>query len=466
MTFSWTRRIGVRVAIWHAGMLVGFMVLFLAGTAAVLFWQMRAQLQHYAIQDVETVEGLMSFSKERGLLVREDYHNHPESSRVLERFLEIRGLDGAVLFKNARLGAMTLGGNPNATEGVGGYSVRSGRLPNGAPITMVSRRHTVDGQPTLIRLAYSEEGIRHGAAELLAASAVLLPVMVAAAILLSLRMSRAVLQPIADITRQAQEITSSNLKQRLPVHGSGDEIDQLAAVFNATLSRLDASFAELQRFSGDASHELRTPLAVVRTMGEVGLQRDASATEYRELISRMLEELSRLSQLLEQLLLVSQADAGMVELHCSPVPIGRLVRSIVALLEPLAEEKAQQIYLRIENEVDLQLDEMFIRQAIINVLHNAIKFAPPQSEITVDVRDGGGRDLAISVRDNGPGIAAEDVGRVFDRFYRCDNGRSRGGGFGLGLAISQWAVRAHGGDILVESTVGRGSTFRIVLPAA
>ena len=88
---------------------------------------------------------------------------------------------------------------------------------------------------------------------------------------------------------------------------------------------------------------------------------------------------------------------------------------------------------------------MFIRQAIINVLHNAIKFAPPQSEITVDVRDGGGRDLAISVRDNGPGIAAEDVGRVFDRFYRCDNGRSRGGGFGLGLAISQWAVRAHGG---------------------
>ena len=123
-------------------------------------------------------------------------------------------------------------------------------------------------------------------------------------------MSRAVLQPIADITRQAQEITSSNLKQRLPVHGSGDEIDQLAAVSNATLWRLDASFTELQRFSGDASHELRTPLAVVRTMGEVGLQRDASATEYRELISRMLEELSRLSQLLEQLLLVSRPMQG------------------------------------------------------------------------------------------------------------------------------------------------------------
>src|ERR1051325_12089796 len=200
MAFSWTRRIGVRVAVRHAAMLVGFMILFLAGTAAVLFWQMRGQLQHYAIQDVETVEGLMSFSKERGLVVREDYHNHPESKLVLERFLEIRALDGAILYKNARVGTMTLGGVPNATEGVGGYSVRTGTLANGIPVTMVSRRHTVDGQPTLIRLAYSEEGIRHATAELLAAAAVFFPVMVAAAIFLSLRMSRAVGPHIANIT--------------------------------------------------------------------------------------------------------------------------------------------------------------------------------------------------------------------------------------------------------------------------
>lgn len=466
MAFSRVRRIGVRVAVWHATMLVGFMILFLGGTAAVLFWQMRWQLQHYAIQDVETVEGLMSFTKEQGLLVRENYHNHPESSRVLERFLEIRALDGAVLFKNARLGTMTLGGTPNATEGVGGYSVRSSSLEDGVPVTMVSRRHTVDGQPTLIRLAYSEEGIRRATEELLAAAALFLPVMVAAAIALSLRMSRAVLQPIADITKRAQEITSTNLRQRLPIQGSGDEIDQLAAVFNIALSRLDASFAELRRFSGDASHELRTPLAVVRTMGEVGLQREASAGEYRELISRMLEELGRLSQLLEQLLLVSQADAGMVELHRSSVGIGRVVRNAVALLEPLAQEKAQQIKVAIETDADLQVDETFIRQAIINVLHNAIKFAPPQTDITVQVRGDCEREVAVCIRDSGPGIAAEHLGRVFDRFFRCDNGRSRRGGFGLGLAISQWAVRAHGGHIEVESTIGEGSTFRIVLPAA
>jgi signal transduction histidine kinase len=180
----------------------------------------------------------------------------------------------------------------------------------------------------------------------------------------------------------------------------------------------------------------------------------------------MLEEIDRLSQLLEQLLLVSQADAGMVELHRSSVDIARLVRSVVALLEPLAEEKAQQIQLRIENEAYLLVDETFIRQAIINVLHNAIKFSSPQSEIKVDMCADSGGSVAISIRDGGPGIAPEYVGRVFDRFYRCDNGRSRNGGFGLGLAISQWAVRAHGGQIEVESTVGQGSTFRIVLPSA
>jgi heavy metal sensor kinase len=465
MPFSWTRRIGVRVAVWHAAILVGFIVISLGGTAAVLYWQMRAQLQHYAIQDVETVEGLMSFSKERGLLVREDYHNHPESKRVLERYLEIRSLDGAILYKNARLGAMTLGGVPDAIEGVGGYSVRSGSLENGTTVTMVSRRHTVDSQPTLIRLAYSEEGIRHATAELLAAAALFLPVMVAAAIFLSLRMSRVVLQPIADITKRAQEITSNNLQQRLPVHGSGDEIDQLAAVFNVALSRLDASFTELRRFSGDASHELRTPLAVVRAMGEVGLQRDASAAEYRDLIGRMLEELGRLSQLLEQLLLVSQADAGMVELHRSAVPVGRLIRDAIALLAPLAEDKAQQIQLTMEQDTELQVDETFIRQAIINILHNAIKYAPRGSAITVEVRPDREHEVAISVTDAGPGIDAEHLKRVFDRFFRCDNGRSRrDGGFGLGLAICQWAVRAHGGFIEVNSSIGGGSTFRIVLP--
>jgi heavy metal sensor kinase len=372
-----------------------------------------------------------------------------------------------VLYRNSRLGAMTLGSTPDEREGVGGYSVRSGVLQNGTPVTIVSRRHAVDGVTTIIRLAYSEQGIRHAAVELLAAAALFLPVMIGAAVALSFRMSRTVLEPIADITRQAEHITSSNLQQRLPLKGSGDEIDQLASVFNVALARLDRSFGELRRFSADASHELRTPLAAVRTIAEVGLQRDPSREEYRELVSRILEELSRLAQLLDQLLLISQADAGVLELRRSPVPVAALVRDVVALLHPLADDKGQEIELRIEGDADPPLDAIFIRQAIINVLHNAIKYAPPRSKIEVLVGRRAGHELSISITDAGPGIATEHIGRIFERFYRCDGARSRHeGGFGLGLAVSQWAVSAHGGSIEVESTIGRGSTFRIALPAA
>ena len=132
---------------------------------------------------------------------------------------------------------------------------------------------------------------------------------------------------------------------------------------------------------------------------------------------------------------------------------------------PLAEDKAQQIDLTIKQDTELQVDETFIRQAIINILHNAIKYSPRDSAITVEVRPDGEHEVAICVTDTGPGIDPEHLSRVFDRFFRCDNGRSRrDGGFGLGLAISQWAVRAHGGFIEVNSNIGGGSTFRIVLP--
>ncbi|HEY2016886.1 MAG TPA: ATP-binding protein [Bryobacteraceae bacterium] len=467
MKFPWPRRIGVRIAVSHIVVLLCAMVTFMAGTALVLFWQMQAQLEHYAIQDLETVEGLMSFATDGTLRVREDYHNHPESKRVLERFLEVRDLDGRLLYRNARLGPFELGGTPGTDEGVGGYSARSGALPDGTRIVMVSRRHAVDGRPTLIRLAYSEESIRHSLNELLAAALWLLPVMFAAAGLTAYRMSRTVLRPIEHIISQAEQITSNRLHERLPVIGTGDELDHLAVVFNHTLARLDQSFRELRQFSADASHELRTPLAAIRTIGEVGLQRDGSREDYRELVGSILEETNRLTQLIDELLMISRADSGAIELHRSTVAAGDMARDAVSLLEPLADEKQQQISITGSIEARIEVDSIFIRQALVNVLHNAIKYSPPRSLISVHIARSQSDDVTIEVRDSGPGIAAEHAERIFDRFYRVDHGRARSeGGFGLGLAIAQWAVRAHGGIIAVSNAPEGGSIFQIALPMA
>ncbi len=458
-------KLGTRLTLSYAVMLLCALVVFTAGTAAIFHFQLRRQLGHYAIQDIETVEGLMYFTPQGQLEVNENYHNHPQSKEVLERYLEVRSPDGALLFRNERLGDRALGGNPAPDEGVGGYSERSWRLPDGTRLLMVSRRHVIGATPVVLRLAYSTEGISHSVDEVLAAGVAMLPVMLALAGFVGYRMSRRVLDPVQQITRQAEQITSKRLHERLPLNGSGDELDHLAEVFNATLARLDLSFQQLQQFTSDASHELRTPLAAIRSIGEVGLRRDGSKGDYREMVGSMLEEATRLTNLVDELLTISRADAGAVRLNRSVFSLPQLAREAAALLEPLVEENSQEFVLPAMTPIFVEADRTVVRQAIINLLHNAIKYSPIGSKIQVRVEETQRGVVALEVQDAGPGIPPEHAERIFDRFYRLDNSRTRSaGGFGLGLAIAQWAIQSNGGNLSVASTAGQGSTFRIELP--
>jgi len=453
---SRVKSIGARIAVSYVVVLLTAMIVFMAGTAVVLYLQMRSQLGHYAIQDIETVEGLMSFTPDGALKVNEDYHNHPESKLVLERFLEARAADGHVLYRNDRLGKLSLGGMPAPDEGVGGYSEHSAKLEDGTRVRMVSRRHTIDRQPVLLRLAYSEGPIRTSVDELLGAAALMFPLMIAAAAYAGFRMSRQVLGPVQKITVQAERITSRNLHERIPVNHTGDELDHLAEVFNRTMGRLEQSFQQLRQFTADASHELRTPLAAIRSIGEVGLHRNGSRDDYRELVGSMLEEVNRLTRLVDDLLMIARADSGAIQLKYSTIDLSVLTRDTITLLEPLADEKEQKLLFTTPGEVLIAADPTILRQAIINVLHNAIKYSPPRSVIRTEVALG----ATVTIEDAGPGIPPEHATRIFDRFYRLDPGRSRdAGGFGLGLSIAKWAVEANGGSIGVS-----GNTFRIALP--
>ncbi|MGA2532427.1 MAG: ATP-binding protein [Candidatus Aminicenantales bacterium] len=270
------------------------------------------------------------------------------------------------------------------------------------------------------------------------------------------------LKPVAVITRKAEKISAESLSARLPVENPRDEFGRLAGVVNVMLARLEDSFERLKRFTADASHELRTPLTVIRSVGEVALEENLDAGAYRDRIGSMLEEVDRLTRLVDSLLVLTRADSGHISLGRKETDVVRLVRRAAEDMRALAEEKDQKLSLALEGPAVLRVDEGTLRLALVNLLDNAIKYTPRCGTVTVGAKTRGDEFL-IEVTDTGPGIPAELRDRVFDRFYRVDQDRSGpAGGAGLGLSIARWAVEANGGRIELESPEKQGSTFRLV----
>jgi heavy metal sensor kinase len=277
--------------------------------------------------------------------------------------------------------------------------------------------------------------------------------------------SKRALSPIEEMARRVQEINAEELHARLAVENPRDEVGVLAAAFNDTLSRLERSFEQLRRFTSDAAHELRTPLTTIRSVGEVGLQKHADADYYREVIASILEECDRLARLVDGLLLIARADSGQVQLKRVDLSPIELARDTATLLDVLAEEKGQTVSVLGDASQRVHADPTILRQVLVNLLDNAIKYSPSGARISVRVRNADSNTTAIEVEDAGPGISPEHRERVFERFYRTDEARSRDtGGVGLGLAIAKWGTEVHGGRLELHSVPGSGCVFRLLLP--
>ena len=275
------------------------------------------------------------------------------------------------------------------------------------------------------------------------------------------------LTPLNAMARQARRITSESLSKRLPNPNPNDELGRLATVFNETLTRLEASFAELQRFTADASHELRSPLTALRAVGEVALRDGHDPTMLRETIGSMLEEAGRLTDLVDALLTLARMDATKTGAAREEVNIASLLEEIREQFEVLATEKSQTLAVSSDHNVAVQTDRTLLRLALVNLVHNAIQHSPCNSKISLAAAARRPRGVEISVSDSGQGIAPEYHKKIFEPFFRVDKARSRsGGGVGLGLAIAKRAIERNGGRILVESESNRGSVFRIELPSA
>jgi heavy metal sensor kinase len=331
------------------------------------------------------------------------------------------------------------------------------------PYRVMSGGARIGGRPVIVQVARSEGSIIQDRRQLLYILLLGLPIAGTAAGLGGYLLARRALSPVDRMAERARLINAERLNDRLPVDNPDDELGRLATVFNETLTRLEYSFEQMRRFTADASHELRTPLTALRSVGEVGLRGRRHEAEYREIIGSMLEEVDRLALLVDRLLTLSRADTGQAKLSLETVELPELAREVAEQLSVLAEEKNQSINLRLDSVPRWMGDRVVLRQALLNLVDNAIKYSPVGGEIEIRVAQTSDGPI-IDVVDTGPGIPSDLQSRVFDRFYRVDKARSReNGGTGLGLAIAKWAVEVNGGRLTLESGNGSGSRFRITL---
>ncbi len=280
----------------------------------------------------------------------------------------------------------------------------------------------MDGKDILIRLAYSEEPLRQQFHELLIALALTFPAAMAGAGLVGYFLARRILLPLEQMADRAAKMTPDHLNERLPVENRDDELGQLASTFNGLLEQLENSFERLKRFTSDASHELRTPLACIRSVGEVSLQKDVTPKQYREAIGSMLEEVERLTSLVDHLLALSRGDEEKTLLPRTPMAIEQPIKEkAMYSLEVLMEEKALRVEVDVPPNLTVEADPVLLRQAFVNLLHNAVKYSPSGGVIRIRGRACKGGKVSVTISGWGRRDRRMRIGRrVFERFFRVD----------------------------------------------
>lgn len=275
------------------------------------------------------------------------------------------------------------------------------------------------------------------------------------------------LSPVVAMADRARQIGIENLGERLPVANPRDELGRLAETFNGLLARLEASLVQQRQFMADASHELRTPVTTARTAAAVALQQPTrDEADYRETLDIIEQETTRLSRIVDDMFTLARADAGSYPVRATPMYLDEVVDEVVRALRVVASTRQVVIADSVLRPAPFTGDEDLVRRLLINVVDNAVRYAPTDSSVRVALdRAAGG--YAISVSDNGPGIPADIQSRIFERFYRVDTARThaKDGGAGLGLALARWIARAHGGDVVLATSSTMGSTFVVTLPA-
>jgi heavy metal sensor kinase len=338
-------------------------------------------------------------------------------------------------------------------------------LPGGRKILLTA--HVVripDGTSYLIETGAPMDQVQADLRKWLIFLLAMLPVAVAVALGGGSVLVKRALLPVDQIAASAARISSHNLSERLPVAQSGDELQRLSVALNHMIERLDAAFQHSRRFVADASHELRTPLTVLKGEMEGLVQEPRLNPEWRERLGSALEEVNRLTDIVEGLFAISRLDAGEAAAEWVKFDLARMAASTADQMSLLADDKKIEVACATEEGVWVEGDRARMKQVVVNLLDNAIKYTPDGGSVALTVSSEE-RKAVLEVTDNGIGIPREALPRVFERFFRVDSSRSREeGGAGLGLSIVRSICAAHQGRVEARSTPGQGSRFRVELP--
>jgi heavy metal sensor kinase len=459
----------VRLTLWYGTALALILVVFAAilymVTARGLRDQVDQSLEETAMTAVRSLEerGFLPLLSEEELLSQ-----FPELARI-DKFFQIFSPSGTITIRSPSIKQHDLPLSRTALDvALTGRSIlESAKYPNEPPLRLVSVPIIYRGTLMyIIQVGTSLDSVEETLHRLLIVLLVTMPVALAVSLAGGWFLAGRALRPVDAITLAAQRIAAGDLTQRLQVPHSTDEIGRLASTFNDMIARLDTSFRQVRQFSSDASHELRTPLTVMKGETELVLRRDRPVEDYRSVLESNLEEIDRMTNIVDELLFLSRADMGQVKTERNPVKLETLVEDIHRQACLLGQDRDVQVGLGTMMQATVLGDELRLRELLLNLVDNAVKYSNPGGKVDisliVEVRE-----AKLTVLDQGIGIPPESLGRIFDRFYRTDEARVHTKkGTGLGLAICAWIVEAHQGRIEVKSQVGQGSRFTVILPLA
>jgi heavy metal sensor kinase len=457
----------VRLTLWYGTALA----LVLAVFAGVLYAEMARELREQVDQSLAEAAAAAVRSIEQSRATPfsqfDDLAAQFPELAVVDKFFQIFGPTGAITIQSPHIKRQDIPLSRVALESaLQDRSVfQSVRFAGESPLRLVTVPITAGGAlVNIVQVGTSLQPVEEALRRLLLVLAVMLPAALAVSLAAGWFLAGWALRPVGSITKAAQRIAEGDLSQRLTVPPAADEIGTLVATFNEMIARLDASFQQVRRFSADASHELRTPLTVMKGETELALRRPRAVEDYTSVLESNLEEIDRLTRIVDELLFLSRADLGEVAMASLPVRLDELLQEVQTQASVLGQERNVQVVLGSLTPATILGDELRLRELLLNLVDNAVKYSKPGGKVELNLTTGGGQ-ARLSVSDQGIGIPPEAQTRIFDRFYRTNEARAHAKrGTGLGLSICKWIAESHKGRIEVQSQPNQGSRFTVILP--